>query len=82
MIELPDKTCVLVVGIEEYALGPAWDLPGAFAGAKAFIKWLRQQQVPPNNIYFYASPKERADASERPESVAIRGPSYIQSNSR
>lgn len=46
----PDRTHALVVGVERYATGAGWDLPGPAADARRFTAWLRGHGVPAANI--------------------------------
>jgi hypothetical protein len=42
----PDRTHAVVVGIERYEAGDAWDLDGAAGSALRIIRWLRRCRVP------------------------------------
>jgi hypothetical protein len=53
---IPLKTHVIVMGIERYDIGDAWNLNGPAVDAAEFIRWLRGRGVPPENIAFFASP--------------------------
>ncbi len=57
MIERPEKTCALVVGIGSYDLGKDRDLPGAIAGAQRFAAWLKSRGVGEKRIYLTLDPK-------------------------
>ncbi|MEU9347050.1 caspase family protein [Streptomyces sp. NPDC048278] len=46
----PDRTHAVVVGVERYAAGPSWDLPGPAADARRFTAWLRGRGVPAAHI--------------------------------
>lgn len=46
----PDRTHAVVVGVERYAAGPSWDLPGPAADARRFTAWLRRRGVPAAHI--------------------------------
>ncbi|MGW7542030.1 effector-associated domain 2-containing protein [Streptomyces sp. NPDC054770] len=46
----PDRTHAVVVGVERYAVGPSWDLPGPAADARRFTAWLRGRGVPAAHI--------------------------------
>lgn len=60
MIERPEKTCAMVVGIGSYALGKDKDLPGAVVGAQQFAAWLKTRGVDEKRIYLRINPE--ADA--------------------
>jgi hypothetical protein len=46
----PDRTHAVVVGVERYAAGRSWDLPGPAADARRFTAWLRGRGVPAAHI--------------------------------
>jgi hypothetical protein len=47
----PERTFALVVGVEQYALTPHWNLRGAARDALRFAQWLTGPgQVPPDNV--------------------------------
>ncbi|MFG3192048.1 effector-associated domain 2-containing protein [Streptomyces omiyaensis] len=52
----PERTHALVVGVERYAAGPAWDLPGPAADARRFTAWLRRSGVPAGQISLLLAP--------------------------
>ncbi|MPY59606.1 effector-associated domain 2-containing protein [Streptomyces spongiae] len=52
----PDRIFALVVGIERYAAGPAWDLPGPAHDALRFRDWLLGKGVPERNILLHLDP--------------------------
>ncbi|MDR3082734.1 MAG: caspase family protein, partial [Streptomyces sp.] len=52
----PDRTYAVVVGVERYAAGSSWDLPGPAADARRFTAWLRGRGVPAANIQLLLSP--------------------------
>ncbi|GGR31459.1 effector-associated domain 2-containing protein [Streptomyces roseolus] len=52
----PERTHALVVGVERYAAGPAWDLPGPAADARRFTAWLRRRGVPAERISLLLAP--------------------------
>ncbi|MER5856788.1 caspase family protein [Streptomyces sp900105245] len=47
----PDRTYAVVAGVERYAAGPSWDLPGPAADARRFTAWLRGRGVPAAHIH-------------------------------
>jgi hypothetical protein len=49
-------TFALVVGIRTYHGNPGWDLPEADRRAADFTEWLRDRNVPPENILLFLSP--------------------------
>ena len=53
---LPERTQAVVVGIERYEAGRSWDLDGAAESALEIIKWLREIEVPVENITVLLSP--------------------------
>jgi hypothetical protein len=52
----PDRTYAVVVGIERYEAGEAWDLDGAAGSALRIIRWLCRCGVPVANITVLLSP--------------------------
>ena len=52
----PERTHAVVVGIERYEAGDAWDLDGAAGSALRIIRWLRERYVPAGNITALLSP--------------------------
>lgn len=54
--DAPQRTHALVVGVERYAAGPAWDLPGPARDALRFRDWLLRTGVPEGNILLCLSP--------------------------
>ena len=49
------KTYAVVVGVEKYAAGSAWDLDGPASDACRFVQWLRRRGVPVNQISLFLS---------------------------
>ncbi|MFB7364061.1 effector-associated domain 2-containing protein [Streptomyces hydrogenans] len=70
----PGRTHALVVGVERYAAGPAWDLPGPAADARRFTAWLRRRGVPADRIALLLAPLPGAGgpATDVPEGPAGR----------
>jgi hypothetical protein len=54
----PQRTCALVVGIERYEAGGAWDLDGPASDAARFTSWLLSRGVPADRILLFLSPLE------------------------
>lgn len=54
----PRRVTALVVGIEEYAAGESWRLPGPADDAVRFHGWLRERGVPESNILLHLAPTE------------------------
>ncbi|GAA3077761.1 hypothetical protein GCM10020254_22380 [Streptomyces goshikiensis] len=52
----PARTFALVVGIERYAAGPSWDLPGPANDALRFRSWLLRSGVPERNVLLCLDP--------------------------
>ncbi|MEU8710052.1 caspase family protein [Streptomyces sp. NPDC048565] len=52
----PDRVFALVVGIEQYAAGPDWDLPGPARDALRFRDWLLARGVPDTHIQLHLAP--------------------------
>ncbi|MFI2779782.1 effector-associated domain 2-containing protein [Streptomyces sp. ALB3] len=52
----PDRVFALVVGIEQYAAGSGWDLPGPARDALRFRDWLRARGVPDSQIQLHLAP--------------------------
>ncbi|MBW4473578.1 MAG: caspase family protein [Stenomitos rutilans HA7619-LM2] len=55
----PAKVYALVVGIEKYQAGSAYDLNGPANDALNFSSWLLDQGVEPEHIYLFLSPLEQ-----------------------
>ncbi|TDC06557.1 caspase family protein, partial [Streptomyces sp. 8K308] len=53
----PRRTAALVVGIERYAAGPAWRLPGPARDALRFRAWLLSAGVPERNVLLHLAPE-------------------------
>ncbi|MFI6938194.1 caspase family protein [Streptomyces sp. NPDC050418] len=53
----PDRVHALVVGIERYAIGEDWTLPGPVCDALRFNRWLRSHDVPVENIRLHLAPE-------------------------
>ncbi|MFF9338197.1 caspase family protein [Streptomyces sp. NPDC014773] len=70
----PGRTHALVVGVERYAAGPAWDLPGPAADARRFTAWLRRRGVPAGQVSLLLAPLPGAGgpATDVPEGPAGR----------
>ncbi|SCF65176.1 hypothetical protein GA0115255_101424 [Streptomyces sp. Ncost-T6T-2b] len=54
----PARVVALVVGVEAYAAGPRWTLPGPVRDALRFRDWLRSTGVPDTNILLHLAPAE------------------------
>jgi hypothetical protein len=54
----PRRTCALVVGVEHYEAGQAWDLDGPASDAARFTSWLLTRGVPADQILVFLSPVE------------------------
>ncbi|MFB8026381.1 MULTISPECIES: caspase family protein [unclassified Streptomyces] len=52
----PERVFALVVGIEQYAAGSGWDLPGPVRDALRFRDWLLTRGVPDSRIRLHLSP--------------------------
>ncbi|KPC79220.1 MULTISPECIES: effector-associated domain 2-containing protein [Streptomyces] len=52
----PDRIFALVVGIERYAAGSGWDLPGPARDALRFRDWLLARGVPDGHIQLHLAP--------------------------
>ena len=52
----PTRVHALIVGIEAYEAGPAWDLPGPARDAVAFHRLLRTAGVPDTQLHLHLSP--------------------------
>ena len=55
----PDRVYALVVGIEKYQAGSAWDLDGPANDALKFASWLLNRDVMPEHIQLFLSPLDR-----------------------
>ncbi|WP_327364101.1 effector-associated domain 2-containing protein [Streptomyces sp. NBC_01296] len=62
----PERTFAVVVGIERYAAGPDWDLPGPAGDALRFRSWLLRLGVPEQNILLHLNPLTGSDVPYRP----------------
>ncbi|MCS0601372.1 caspase family protein [Streptomyces sp. LP11] len=60
----PERTHAVVVGVERYAAGAAWDLPGPAADARRFTAWLRGRGVPAAHIQLLLAPLAGAGGPE------------------
>jgi predicted ATPase/Tfp pilus assembly protein PilF len=58
----PERTYALVVGIEQYRAGRAWELDGPARDARRFVDWLSRRGVPAGNIALFLSPLEANQA--------------------
>jgi hypothetical protein len=54
----PARVVALVVGVERYAAGPRWTLPGPVTDALRFRDWLRSTGVPDANILLHLAPAD------------------------
>ncbi|MFD6275241.1 caspase family protein [Streptomyces sp. NPDC060209] len=52
----PERIFALVVGIERYAAGSGWDLPGPARDAMRFRDWLLARGVPDSQIQLHLAP--------------------------
>ena len=52
----PTTTKALLVGIEKYEAGESWNLNGPAHDVIRMAKWLRDQNVPPENLTIFLSP--------------------------
>ncbi|MEU2404961.1 caspase family protein [Streptomyces rubiginosohelvolus] len=59
----PARVVALVVGVERYAAGPRWTLPGPVRDALRFRDWLRSTGVPDANILLHLAPAETAETA-------------------
>ncbi|RSS79437.1 caspase family protein [Streptomyces sp. WAC06614] len=62
----PDRVFALVVGIERYAAGDGWDLPGPAGDAVRFRSWLLRAGVPERNILLHLDPLADPGVPYRP----------------
>ncbi|MFB6805323.1 caspase family protein [Streptomyces sp. NPDC056387] len=62
----PERTFAVVVGIERYAAGTGWDLPGPAGDALRFRSWLLRAGVPDRNILLHLDPLTDPDVPYRP----------------
>lgn len=60
----PEQTHALVIGIESYDAGPAWDLNGPANDAFGFARWLVGQGVPAENVRVLVAPLARPDKAD------------------
>ncbi len=71
----PERTFALVVGVEQYEIGPDWNLHGPSSDALRFAAWLTGPgKVPPDNVRLLLSPlaSEGLDWSATPELTGLR----------
>jgi hypothetical protein len=52
----PTDVHAVVVGIEKYDIAPEWNLNGPALDAARFVRWLRDREVPAENIALFTSP--------------------------
>ncbi|MCX4965891.1 caspase family protein [Streptomyces sp. NBC_00654] len=57
----PHRVLALVVGIERYAAGDGWNLPGPVRDALRFRDWLLARGVPETNILLHLAPLDGED---------------------
>ncbi|MCB5181262.1 effector-associated domain 2-containing protein [Streptomyces antimicrobicus] len=62
----PERTFALVVGIERYAAGSGWDLPGPAGDALRFRSWLLRAGVPERNVLLHLDPLADPGVPYRP----------------
>ncbi|WP_330329303.1 caspase family protein [Streptomyces sp. NBC_00536] len=62
----PERTFALIVGIERYATGPSWDLPGPARDALRFRDWLLRSGVPERNILLCLDPLTEPAVAHHP----------------
>ncbi|MFD4130847.1 caspase family protein [Streptomyces goshikiensis] len=62
----PARTFALIVGIERYAAGPSWDLPGPANDALRFRSWLLRAGVPERNVMLCLDPLADRDVPYHP----------------
>lgn len=68
----PQRTHALVVGIERYDAGSAWDLDGPARDAARFTSWLLDRGVPPEQVLVFLSPLDEQLLDMRlPSELAI-----------
>jgi hypothetical protein len=68
-----DQVHALVVGVETYELGPAYNLDGPAQDGLNFIDWLLSQGVLPGNIRFFVSPlPKNADVRSQAAQLGIK----------
>jgi hypothetical protein len=60
------RTCALVVGVEHYEAGQAWDLDGPASDAARFTSWLLSRGVPADQILVFLS-----SAQDKPPGVPL-----------
>jgi len=60
----PNELLVFVVGIERYAGGEGWRVPGAARDALEFAKWLIDRGLPPQNIHAFLSLLKDEDSAD------------------
>jgi uncharacterized caspase-like protein len=68
----PERVQALIVGIEAYEAGPAWDLPGPARDAVAFHRLLRAAGVPADQLRLHLAPLSSftPDVAHRPADQA------------
>ncbi|MFG2560348.1 caspase family protein [Streptomyces sp. NPDC048496] len=57
----PGRVLALVVGIEQYAAGDSWNLPGPVRDALRFRDWLLELGVPEENVLLHLAPSGGTD---------------------
>ncbi|WP_420036720.1 effector-associated domain 2-containing protein [Streptomyces sp. cg28] len=76
----PRRVTALVVGIEEYAAGDDWRLPGPAHDAVRFRDWLRGRGVPEDNILLHLAPApgQLPDVPHRPADQATLHHTFVE----
>ncbi len=70
----PQQTYALVVGIEKYAAGQAWNLNGPAQDAGRFCGWLLDRQVPKENILLFSSALEESALNQKTNGLEFHPP--------
>jgi hypothetical protein len=77
-MSLPNETVAILIGIEDYEISkglPAterWDLDGPASDAVSFAKWLKERQVPAENIYVFASALKPAELTAKFDALGVK----------
>jgi hypothetical protein len=70
---VPERTFALVVGVEQYALGPGWNVYGPVGAAHRFVNWLEKRRVPTQQIFAFFSPLPNPPAGIATEQPGVEG---------
>jgi hypothetical protein len=68
----PDRTHAIIIGVEQYQLGPNWGLDGPASDACQMVRWLRERGVPAEQISLHIAPLDQNQGVAASLDVATR----------